>query len=70
MHGKDRGCLYKYFEGTQLVQRGFFAAFRIDVEQAGKIADDLALMGISRSALFPDLEGIAKELSETKSDRS
>lgn len=66
VHGRDRNCLYQYFEPDhrQLVKQGFFIRFGVEKEKAHKIAEDLDFLGISRSTLFPDLEGIARDLSD------
>lgn len=64
VHGSDRGCLYKYHQKkNQLVRKGFFIRMPIDREKADSILKDLEFLGISRSTIFPDLEGIMNELS-------
>jgi hypothetical protein len=38
VHGRDRGCLYKYYEHGPLVGNGFFCRFVIDKGKASEIA--------------------------------
>jgi hypothetical protein len=64
VHGRDRGCLYEYYKQTPLVERGFFCRLVIGKENVNEIAEELNFLGISRSTLFPDLEGLTKELKE------
>ena len=62
VQGKDRGCIYKYYEKTPLVEEGFFTYFRIKRDSAKKIHQELMNIGFSRSTLFPDLAGVADDL--------
>ncbi len=63
VQGKDKGCIYKYYEKTPLVKKGFFTYFRINRDSAKKIHQELMNIGISKSTLFPDLAGVADELA-------
>lgn len=38
--------------------------YEIDLEVRSRVLDDLRLLGISHSTVFPDLDGLAKELTE------
>ena len=59
LHGKDKKGfenLYKENNDFQLVK------LKISAENANKIKKDLTKGGITESTLFPDLEGLAREL--------
>ena len=64
VHGKDKRSINDIFAGTDLVEKGLLHPFWIDPEAAQTIAEELKELGISRSTLFPDLEGVAQDLSQ------
>lgn len=64
VHGKDKGCIFEYYKRTNLVKKGFLFKIKIDKDKAESIVAELIDLGVSHSTLFPDLEGVSKELSE------
>lgn len=50
----------------QLVQKGLLTKYRISPEGAVGIRAELNALGVSYSTLFPDFDGLAKELTEDK----
>jgi hypothetical protein len=64
VHGSERKDLRVYFAETKLAELGFAKAFYIRKANARSILHELAELGISRSSLFPDLDGISTEMDE------
>ena len=62
--GSDHRPLEEYFKNTDLFRYWFMVRLTIDRESASSIAQELRKMGITRSTLFPDLEGLAMDLCE------
>ncbi len=61
-HGKRRLGIEKSFIDTDLVRLGFLFSIEIEKHAADKIIVELRRFGISRSTLFPDLDGLGIEL--------
>jgi len=57
VHGKKKGCL------NNLIPPEYLERYVIDPSKAKQMQSELIILGISQSTLFPDLEGLAKELS-------
>lgn len=64
VHGSERRDLRDYFKSTELAKRGFATCFWIDGTNAKAILHSLSALGISRSSMFPDLDGISTEIDE------
>jgi len=64
VHGTERTDLRAYFSSTGLAGRGLAAPFHIDSSYAKVILRELQAMGISKSVLFPDLDGMSKEYTD------
>ncbi len=65
IYGKKHLPLEEYFQDTDLVRRWFMVRIDIDKESAKNISEELRDIGITRSTLFPDLEGLADTLAMT-----
>jgi hypothetical protein len=63
VHGSRREGLDELFRDTDLVRLGFLHFIQIDRHAAIAILKELERIGVSRSTLFPDLEGLATELA-------
>ncbi len=63
-HGRDKRSINDIFEGTDLSQKGLLHPFWIAPSSAQSISGELRELGITRSTLFPDLEGVARDLSD------
>jgi hypothetical protein len=64
VHGRDKRSFNDLFSGTDLPDRGLLFPFWIEPTCARPIAEELKEIGISRSTLFPDLEGAAEDLMD------
>jgi hypothetical protein len=65
-HGSDRNDLRTEMKKLGLVEWGFATCFRIDPGRARQILHELNHLGISRSVLFPDLDGLSAEYDELR----
>jgi len=65
VHGRDKRSINDIFAGTDLDEKGMLAPVHVSPKAAGVISDELKEFGVSRSTLFPDLEGVARDLSDT-----
>ncbi|MBI5361356.1 MAG: FRG domain-containing protein [Planctomycetes bacterium] len=63
--GNDKRSINDYFTDTDLISKGFLHPFYISTAHCKSIYCELKELGISRSTLFPDLEGIAQDLGDT-----
>lgn len=63
--GSDKRSINNYFAGTDLITKGFLHPFYISTTHCEAIYRELKELGISRSTLFPDLEGIAMDLGNS-----
>lgn len=61
--GSKRGGLEELFHGTDLVHLSFLDSIEIEKEAALGIQKELRRIGVARSTLFPDLEGLGSELA-------
>ncbi len=69
IHGREKAGLDELYKDTKLVTDGHLIKYRIELGKAGEILRDLRVLGISYSALFPDFDGLAEELSLVHSTR-
>lgn len=69
VHGRRKEGFGELYVGCNLVQQGILAPIRIDPTKAERIVSELREFGISKTTLFPDLEGIAADLNESFADR-
>lgn len=65
VHGQDERGIAEIFHVSHLVRMHYLEQIRISKKSAERMYYELREMGISESTLFPDLEGIAAELSNT-----
>ena len=64
VHGSEKEDMRNYFQATELSERGLARKFTINKSYAGNILRELSQLGISRSSLFPDLDGISVEMDQ------
>lgn len=63
IHGKDHRSLESIFENTDLVAKGYLSKLEIDKEKVEEIITQLKRAGVSDSILFPDFEGLSRDIS-------
>ncbi len=63
VHGKDKRSINDIFAGTDLINNHLLHRININPTSADRIKNELREIGISRSTLFPDLEGVAQDLT-------
>ena len=63
VHESKRGGLEELFHGTDLVHLSFLDSIEIEKEAALDIQKELRRIGVARSILFPDIEGLGSELA-------
>ena len=64
VHGRDKRSFTDIFAGTDLRTKGILAPIRVRPECAPLICEELRELGVTRSTLFPDLDGVAIDLAE------
>jgi hypothetical protein len=62
IHGKDERSFEELFLGTPLVEGGYFKKYVFDKCAVTDILHDLRMLGITHTTIFPDLDGLAREL--------
>ncbi len=62
IHGTLEHDFESLFVGTTLERQGYFVKYEIPAEARSRIEQELELLGITYSAIFPNLGGLAKEL--------
>ena len=62
VHGKKEGGIDKLLQ-VKLVKKGYLRKYPINAKAAYSIWDELGQIGISHSTLFPDHDGLSKELA-------
>lgn len=65
VHGRRKDGFDTLYANCNLAKHEILKPVRIDPDSAPRIADELREFGISRTTLFPDLEGIAAELNQS-----
>jgi hypothetical protein len=60
IHGNDKRSLYDLLSGKENV----LAKYVVDATRKKQMLDELKILGISRATLFPDLDGLAGDLTE------
>lgn len=64
IHGTDKRDFESIFCNHEIVENGYFIKYVIPSSVAHKIKIELTSLGITYSTVYPDLEGIGKELKE------
>ncbi len=64
IHGTDQRDFETIFCNHEIVQNGYFVKYVIPSSVANNIKIELKSLGITYSTVYPDLEGLAKELKE------
>jgi hypothetical protein len=64
IHGAIRSDFETLFDATPLVEFGWFRKYCVPAENKTRIAKELDDTGVTRSLIFPSLEGLALELKE------
>lgn len=65
IHGKNKGSIEELFE-YPLIQNGYLTKYEIDPKKVGEILNDLKVLGISSTTIFPDFGGLSEELNNLK----
>jgi hypothetical protein len=65
IHGTDRRSFVAQFENHALATDKRIVKLNIPAGARTSLRKDLALLGIKHATLFPDLDGLARELTET-----
>ena len=68
IHGKKTDDMVKLYRNTDLIRNGYLKKFVIDPPNRNNMLYDLGLMGISYSNLFPDFDGLAKDMTRMYTD--
>ena len=64
VQGSNESDFESLFQGTSLIRKGFFKKYLIPRDCCRKIEKELDRVGITNSAVFPDLKGLALELEQ------
>jgi hypothetical protein len=59
IHGKQKESMCKILSGKDILKK-----YVIDPNKSIEMLEDLRTLGVSRAALFPDLDGLARDLTE------
>ena len=62
LHGRDDRDFESIFSGKLLITEKQLIKYRIPKENVESVFRELSELGITRAALFPDLDGLAREL--------
>jgi len=62
LHGNDKRDFETIFKDHKLINDKYLMKYRIQKEKVTEIFKELSNLGITYSSLFPDLEGLSKEL--------
>jgi hypothetical protein len=62
LHGSDPRSFAHIFEGYPLIATGRLRKYRVPKDNVPGLLRDLLDMGISYASLFPDFDGLAREL--------
>ena len=62
IHGTEERDFEALLLDTNMVAAGYFRKYLISRERASSVLDELDEMGISFSTIYPDFQGLAKEL--------
>jgi hypothetical protein len=62
VHGEDNADFEALLRNTPLVEKGFFRKYAIARSRAGAIMSELEQLGVSYSNVYPDFDGLGKEL--------
>lgn len=65
IHGSDKRSFVAQFENHSLCSDKRLIKFIISAKDREKLKKEIYLLGIKHSSLFPDLDGLAKELCDT-----
>lgn len=65
IHGTEEKDFENLFQESALVSNGHFYKYKLptnEVEPLAELVKQLSLLGVGESSMFPDIEGLAKEL--------
>ena len=62
IHGNEEEDFETIFKGENLIINGYFLKYIIPKDDAEKLYSDLLKLGVSRTSIYPDLNGLALEL--------
>ena len=63
VHGKRKESIEELYRDNMLIKDGYLKKYYINEEEAEKILDELRILSITYFTMFPDFDGLAKELS-------
>ncbi len=63
IHGARTEGLDQLFASTDLARHGFIEGMSVDKKSVSRLLDQLRTIGVTRSTLFPDLEGMAEDFA-------
>ena len=66
IHGADERSIEEIFANSHLLKDGYLTKLPIDIESCEEMLSQMKTLGISHSTLFPDLDGLGVELSQSK----
>jgi hypothetical protein len=64
VHGSDKRSINEIFQNTSLITDGFLEAVYIEPGRGGVLLAELFRHGITESTLFPDLDGLSREIDQ------
>lgn len=62
IHGKDTRSFEELFIDSPLVEQGYFKKYVFDRRAVSDVLRDLKMLGITHTTIFPDLDGLGREL--------
>jgi hypothetical protein len=66
IHGASKKSLEDILSGTSLIKANYLEKIAIEPNALQNLKEQLTVMGITESTLFPDLDGLARELSHQR----
>lgn len=65
LHGNDKRDFEAIFRGKSLITEKHLIKYRIPREKVDKVFSELSELGITYASLYPDLDGLARELKHS-----
>lgn len=62
LHGNDKRDMISIFKNTELIDNGFLVKYIIPKDCVTSVFNDINNLGIRYSTLFPDMEGLSRDL--------
>lgn len=64
IHGSNNTSLEEQFADSRFVEKGYLRKYMIAQNASRRILNELRVLGISHSTVFPDLDGLSREAKE------